>query len=98
MMANALEGWKSCASVGTAGSSLAAKSKVTKLRLKNWSYQANLSAFSVKKLEARLDVIDKRAAVVGFVFGDRIVAELWFFNAEIGAIAVELTKNLKRRG
>ncbi|KAK0571343.1 hypothetical protein LWI29_014486 [Acer saccharum] len=66
MMFDALEGWKSCAIKGSAGSILATKTKAMKLRLKNWSSQVKSGAFSLKDLEVRLGDIDKRAAANGW--------------------------------
>ncbi|KAK0571290.1 hypothetical protein LWI29_013684 [Acer saccharum] len=66
MMFDALEGWKSCAIKGSAGSILATKTKAMKLRLKNWSSQVKSGAFSLKDLEVRLGNIDKRAATNGW--------------------------------
>ncbi|KAK0597576.1 hypothetical protein LWI29_026670 [Acer saccharum] len=82
MLSDALEGWKSCVSNGSAGSVLAAKSKVTKMRLKNWSSHAKLGDFSVKRLEDRLAAVDTRAAAEDWsevLKADRaaILADIW---------------------
>ncbi|KAK3227436.1 hypothetical protein Dsin_007298 [Dipteronia sinensis] len=83
MMKDAVEGWKRYSLKGAAGSSLAAKVIETKIRLKEWLSRSKKESFSLKHHEARLDDIDKKAAVLGWsesLRANRVVilsSEVW---------------------